>query len=128
MNVVSYLFVATLVASIIPLVLRKAGGIEKGLDRFVLAAWVGVYTNFVLRCALLLRHESAGHLSPLSYIGLASISNTIFLMVDNESSRLWVTLAALAIAKAQSVSLRALYSGLFVPVVARPGAHEMDNV
>jgi len=115
-RIMGYVFVFTLVVAAAPMVLHQAGGIEAELNGPLLALWTGAHLNFVLRGALLLRHEQAGYLSPLGYIGvLAVLSHLVFSTADTSNSRLYATLTTLAVTVLQDVGLRASFGIPQVP-------------
>lgn len=94
------------------MVLHKAGGIEAEVKGLLLALWVGGHLNFVLRGAILVRHEQVGYLSPLGYVGvLAVFSHLIFSAADKQNSRLYTTLITLAVTGLQDVGIRASLGG-----------------
>lgn len=119
--------VATLVFAVAPMVFHRAGGIEDDVSGPLLALWAGGYLNLVVRGVLLVKHERAGHLSPLILIGALAISNTLFLVIKDHSSRLWVTMAALMLTLAQCVGLKAVYGGLTATQMQTPGELEMQR-
>lgn len=115
-RIMGYVFVFTLVVAAAPMVLHQAGGIEAELNGPLLALWTGAHLNFVLRGALLLRHEQAGYLSPLGYIGvLAVLSHLVFSTAGTPNSRLYTTLTTLAVTVLQDVGLRASFGIPQVP-------------
>lgn len=101
-----YACVFTLVVAAAPMVLHEAGGIEAEVKGLLLALWVGGHLNFVLRGAILVRHEQVGYLSPLGYVGvLAVFSHLIFSAADKQNSRLYTTLITLAVTGLQDVGI-----------------------
>jgi hypothetical protein len=109
-RIMGYVFVFTLVVAAAPMVLHQAGGIEAEVNGPLLALWAGAHLNFVLRGALLLRHEQAGYLSPLGYVAtLAILSHLVFSTADKPNSRLYTTLTTLAVTVLQDVGLRASF-------------------
>lgn len=111
-RIMGYVFVFTLVVAAAPMVLHQAGGIEAELNGPLLALWAGAHLNLALRGALLLRHEQAGYLSPLGYVGVLAVSShLVFSLADRQNSRLYTTLATLAVTVLQDVGLRASFGG-----------------
>jgi hypothetical protein len=107
-----YICVFALATAATPMVLHGAGGIEAEVKGPLLALWAGGHFNFVLRGAILVRHEQAGYLSPLGYLGvLAVLSHLIFSAADKQNSRLYATLTTLAVTVLQDVGLRASFGG-----------------
>lgn len=107
-RIMGYVFVFTLVVAAATMVLHQAGGIDGPL----LALWAGAHLNFALRGALLLRHEQAGYLSPLGYVGVLAVSShLVFSLADRQNSRLYTTLATLAVTVLQDVGLKASFGG-----------------
>jgi hypothetical protein len=122
-----YICVFTLVAAAAPIVLRQAGGIEADVGGPLWVFWTGAYLNFVLRGALLVRHDQAGYLSPLFYIGTVAVSlSLVFVTADPQSSRLYTTLVALSITILHDVGLRAWFGGLHIQATRLP-AHRSDS-
>jgi hypothetical protein len=112
MRVMGYVCVFTLVVAAAPMVVHQAGGIEVELKDPLLALWAGVHLDFVLRGALLLLHEQAGYLSLLGYVGVLAVSSRlVFSAADEQDSRIYATLANLAVTILQGVGLRASFGG-----------------
>jgi hypothetical protein len=107
-----YVCVFTLAVAAAPIVLHEAGGIEAEVKGPLLALWAGGHLNFVLRGATLVRHEQAGYLSPLGYVGvLAVLSHLVFSAADKQNSRLYTTLTTLLVTILQDVGIRASFGG-----------------
>jgi hypothetical protein len=105
-----YVCVFTLAIAATPMVLHQTGGIDAEVKGPLLALWAGGHLNFLLRGAILVRHEQAGYGSPLGYLGvLAVLSHLIFSAADKQNSRLYATLTTLAVTILWDVGLRASF-------------------
>lgn len=104
--------VFTLAVAATPMMLHEAGGIEAEVKGPLLALWVDGHLNFVLRDAILVRHEQAGYFSPLGYVGVLAVVFHLRLSgADKQNSRLYTTLTTLVITSLQDVVIRDSFGG-----------------
>ena len=118
----AYLCVAMLVSGAAHMVLEHAGGTEADVHAPLWIFWAGTHINFVVRGVLLLRQGHDGYLSPLLYVGaVAVLSQLVFSVAGEQTSRLYSTLFTLAVTVVHDTGLRALYGGLSGPSPIRCG-------